>query len=274
MKAHRLAFFLIPATILFVGCNRQSTNIENTEDEDTEVSEKPITFQTFSAKESNNAIDIDFEATLPEPDGDQVLTNICTDLLSVFRYSSSISDPQAILDRKLQEEKIRLTEIYNEMLESSLDDPFGYEVPQMTLYENISHVSSNKYFMTFAITDMMYEGGAHGGSGKTYKTYDMTTGYLLDENSFLTNKSAVSNLLRTKALKEYTRENPDFDVFDKDNISANGNFLITPDSIVYQFGEYEIAAYCYGRPAFRLNKNDVKPYIKPNSPVYLYWFGE
>ena len=261
---------LLTCAIMLFGCNNRPQNPEPVMPEESEEPAREITYTTYSAGDSNNAYLIRYQATLPELEDDFAVENIRTTLMGVFNAPNA-NDPQTALERHMQQTKIEFTEMHNQMI---TDDVWDFDPPQLESCATITHLSSNKYFSTYVVSASYYGGGAHGGFNKSYMVFDNSTGKQITEKSFLTNKSAVTNLLRTTALKQYIRENSEFEVFDKDYITANGNFFFTPDSLVYQYGEYEIAAYCFGRPMFRLHKNDVKQYLNPDSPVYKYWFGE
>lgn len=264
---------LTAAVLALFGCNNNNS-AEGYTDTGSIVEETPqeIAYNTYSGGDSNQTYIVSMDITLPEKDNDEVVEAIRSQLLGIMDAPSASTDPQAIVNRKVQQKKIELTEMSSE-LTSFLDDEEDYR-PQLVFQMQLSHMSTNKYFMTFVLHGYEYGGGAHGGSGLSYLVFDMSTGKQISEKDITTNKSAITNLLRTTALREYKRNNPEFEVFEVDNITANGNFFITPDSLIYQYGEYEIAAYCFGRPTFRLNKKEVKPYINPESAVYKYWFGE
>lgn len=269
-KTFKSAITLLTASMLVFSCNQQQNNPTAEPEEEQQETPREITYTTYSAGDSNDAYVIKMEVMLPERENDQAVEIIRKTLMGFFDAPNA-NDPQTALNREVQKLKIHYTENHNQMVEDGFWDE---NPPQLENHTSITHLSTYKDIMTFVVSNSVYEGGAHGGFNKAYMLFDLNTGDLISEKDFITNKSAVSNLLRTKALKEYTRENPEFDVFDKDNITANGNFFITPDSIVYQYSEYEIAAYCFGRPMFRLHKNEMKPYIKTDSPIYKYWFGE
>ena len=264
---------LTAAALALFGCNNNNS-AEGYADTGSLVEDTPqeIAYNTYSGGDSNQTYIVGMDITLPERDNDEVVDAIRSQLLSIMDVPSASTDPQAIVNRKVQQKKIELTEMSSE-LTSFLDDEEDYR-PQLIFQMQLSHMSTNKFFMTFVLHGYEYGGGAHGGSGLSYLVFDMSTGKQISEKDITTNKSAITNLLRTTALREYKRNNPEFEVFEVDNITANGNFFITPDSLIYQYGEYEIAAYCFGRPTFRLNKKEVKPYINPESAVYKYWFGE
>lgn len=264
---------LTAAVLALFGCNNNNS-AEGYTDTGSIVEETPqeIAYNTYSGGDSNQTYIVSMDITLPEKDNDEVVEAIRSQLLGIMDAPSASTDPQAIVNRKVQQKKIELTEMSSE-LTSFLDDEEDYR-PQLVFQMQLSHMSTNKYFMTFVLHGYEYGGGAHGGSGLSYLVFDMSTGKQISEKDLTTNKSAITNLLRTTALREYKRNNPEFEVFEVDNITANGNFFITPDSLIYQYGEYEIAAYCFGRPTLRLNKKEVKPYINPESAVYKYWFGE
>lgn len=261
---------LLTGAIILFGCNNRPQNPETVTPEENEEPAREITYTTYTAGDSNNAYVIRYEATLPELENDFAVENIRTALMSVYNVPNA-NDPQTALERHVQQSKIEFTEMHNEMMG---DDIWDFEPPQLESRSSITHLSSNKYFSTYVVSSSFYGGGAHGGFNKSYMVFDNSNGKQITEKDFITNKSAVTNLLRTSALKQYIRDFPEFEVFEKDNITANGNFFFTPDSLIYQYGEYEIAAYCYGRPMFRLHKNEMKPYIKTDSPIYKYWFGE
>ncbi len=265
---------LFAAAVVTFGCNRQPAPDGNA-DTDTVAEEMPhkITYPTYSGGDSCKAYVVNISLTLPESEGDAVVESIRSQLLYLMGASSAATDPQALVNRQVQQKKIELSEMSAELT----DDMEEYEEEyfrQMYHSLELAHMSTNSCFMTFVLHGYDYGGGAHGMSGLSYLVFDMTTGKQISEKDLTTNKSAITNLLRTTAMREYKRNNPEFEVFEVDNITANGNFFITPDSLIYQYGEYEIAAYCYGRPTLRLNKKDVKPYINPESTAYKYWFGE
>lgn len=273
-KKYLMALFA--AAVVTFGCNRQPAP-DGDADTDTIAEAMPheISYPTYSGGDSCKAYVVRISLTLPECEDNAVVESIRSQLLYMMGASSAATDPQALVNRQVQQKKIELNEMSDELTSNMMEYADEEEYfPQLYHSLELAHMSTNSCFMTFVLHGYDYGGGAHGGSGLSYLVFDMSTGKQISEKDITTNKSAITNLLRTTALREYKRNNPEFEVFEVDNITANGNFFITPDSLVYQYGEYEIAAYCYGRPTFRLNKKDVKPYINPESTVYKYWFGE
>lgn len=263
---------LLALAAVAVSCNHGAN--PRSQDGDDEESVKEITYQTFSAKDSNKYYVIDIQATLPVPDGDEVLQRITNSLLEDFNASPTAynPDPQAVIDRMFQEQKISFQNMKDEILESYTEEDDYF--PQFDFRQSVHNVSQNKYFISFLLLGYIYSGGAHGASFAIHRNFDMQTGDAIADRDIFTDTVSVTKLLRTKGLRQYVKDNPDFEVFTTDAITANGNFIITPDSIVYHYGDYEIAPYCYGHPMFRLHKNDVKPYVRTESPVYKYWFEE
>lgn len=130
-------------------------------------------------------------------------------------------------------------------------------------------------FRTYS--ELYVSGAAHGMWGFSLYVFDRNTGKKLTEKDIFTDTKAVTNLLKTKGYENYLEENglteSDSNI-EKTNISANGNWGIDGNNLIYIFNPYEIAPYSEGVLTFSLNKKAVKPYMKPGTAVYKYWFGE
>lgn len=262
---------VVALAAMLAGCNNQPEP-QNLDDEQ-EYQPKQITYQNYTARDSNQYYVIDIEATLPVPDGDEVLERITNSLLADFDAPASVRnpDPQKVLDRLFQTQQINLKQASQDMLEYIDDNDY---FPQLAYHQSVYNVSQNKHFISFLFSGYEYGGGAHGISYAVHRNFDMQTGFPITENDMFSDTASVARMLRTSALRQYMRENNDFEVFSVNAITTNGNFIITPDSLMYHYGSYEIAAYCYGQPILRLHKDDIKPYLRTESCVYKYWFGE
>lgn len=133
-------------------------------------------------------------------------------------------------------------------------------------------------FIQFGDFSNMYmAGAAHGIYGFGYYIFDLETGKQLDEDDIFTDRDQITKLLRTEGLARFMKEeggDGEMEDISKEAILADGNFRISGDELMYQFNPYEIGSYALGALTFYLKKESVKPYMKPGTSIYRYWFGE
>ena len=134
----------------------------------------------------------------------------------------------------------------------------------------------NDRLLTYEATRYMFTGGAHGMSVTTCWVFDLETGNQMTEDDlFVSNAAdALLELLQQALAIDAAKRNIALDEFFDDQVLPNGNFAITEDGMYYQFNVYDIAPYCYGDTRLLLTKEQLKPLMRKNTPVYALWFDK
>lgn len=139
--------------------------------------------------------------------------------------------------------------------------------------------------MTFSFSYYDYRGGENAIERNEYLTFDSKTGKPLGENDIFkeikenvgkesTNRAILTNLLR-KELEKKCRHSSNLNIkdFNISNIKPNGNFQITPTSIIYHYVTGEIAPRILGPQMIEIDKSKLLEIVNPESPLYIFWFN-
>lgn len=155
------------------------------------------------------------------------------------------------------------------------------DVPQWEYDLEVKQLSDTLGVVVYYSQAYIYCGGAHGGVGGTGAlTFDKETGTKV--NSFVTSDAskALQPLIR-KGLRQYYAECGDT-LSDKElteRLMIDDPMILLPqgpeypnataDSIIFTYGQYEIAPYADGMPSFKLSVKDLEPYLTPEGKALL-----
>lgn len=136
------------------------------------------------------------------------------------------------------------------------------------MWDLLTHVEVTdfEHHIALTISNYSYTGGAHGGSNIVHYLIDRTSGELLELEDLFTDLDAVNTIAEVhfREVMELSEEDAldeeDF-WFPEDIFSVNENFTIEGNSIVFDFNEYEIAPYCYGRTELAIPLNELTLYM-------------
>lgn len=233
----------------------------------------PFEFESFQANDSCRASVISIEMKIPKANGNEAAGKIHDELLARLNDGKSTDkNAQDFIDDLLAMEKIELGTMFNDIFDPENPD----FPPSLEYHASISPSFAEQDIIVFDIDCHGYMGGTHGFFQTTFLCYNKFTGERISLGEIFTNTSPVGKLLRTKAAKEYVKENnlddSEADMFYEDEVKLTDNFTVDRDYIYFQYDEYELGPSCIGLPLLKLSKNDVKQYVIPDSPVYKLWF--
>jgi len=128
-------------------------------------------------------------------------------------------------------------------------------------YEFISEtdsISIQRGIFCFMTSLYLFEGGAHGLSGKHYTCVDLETGRKLAFNDVFTKDSEEA---LTVIIKRIIAEKPqEYDYFDTE-IKPSDNFYFDSDGVIFVYNPYEIAPYSVGVIEIYVPLNEIAPFI-------------
>lgn len=110
----------------------------------------------------------------------------------------------------------------------------------------------HKNILSYAVERYVFTGGAHGSNYRVFYNFDLSNGEMLHEKDFF--KPDYDAPLTELLLSNMVAQNEDFQLiedlknygYNVDEIHPNDNFFLTDSSLVYVFGQYEIAPYALG----------------------------
>lgn len=117
-----------------------------------------------------------------------------------------------------------------------------------------------------------YFGGAHGMQTVVNYIFDMKTGNILTEDDIFidVDDPALTRLLvdKVNTLRNDTILPKQTDVFSDDLVVPNGNWGISDSGMYITYEPYEIAPYAFGIINVTLENEEIKHFIKPDSPLH------
>lgn len=209
-------------------------------------------------------------------------------------YTGDMSDPQAIVEyygKADYEYLYKLAESdYNERLkylneDTTLTDEERQErsedVPVWGYDLNIKQITDTLGFVVYNSETYIYCGGAHGGVvGTGAMTFDKATGTKISNFILPDATKALQPLIRKGLIHyygEYGETMTDSELSDR--LQIEGTVIPQPrmtpfpnangDSLIFTYGQYEIACYADGMPSFALSVKDLIPYLTPESKALL-----
>lgn len=171
-----------------------------------------------------------------------------------------------------------VSELYNSDMDAYVqrykEDVEGDSV----LYEYVPHFSSvndsqilcnTNSIVTIQLTAYNYEGGAHGNTNIENFSIDLNTGNEIKLDDILIGDyMPVLNKLGIKKIQEYYNFDPNKDLSEEGlfvstkEFSLNDNFGIVAGGLLFQFNQYEIAAYVLGAPAVYIKFSEIDKFVK------------
>lgn len=150
------------------------------------------------------------------------------------------------------------------------------DVPMWALEYKLSMISSDTLdIVTYDSQAYVYYGGAHGGViGSGAMTFDKLTGEKISHFIDPAATERIQPMLR-KGLLQYYAEVGDTisDSQLSERLQIEGTVVPQPhntpslnlscDSLVFVYGQYEIACYADGMPSFRIPVSELIPYLTP-----------
>ncbi len=115
-------------------------------------------------------------------------------------------------------------------------------------------------------------GAAHEISSTNYLVFDLTNGAQLTQDDILYPEmlDSVAALLKQQVMldKGIINESELYnELIFAENIRPNNNFMMDADGITFMFNPYEVADYAYGSVVVTLSYEQLKPFLREESPV-------
>lgn len=139
--------------------------------------------------------------------------------------------------------------------------------------------------ITFSHEYYDYRGGENATERNDYITFDSKTGKLIHENDIFAdfkenadnsgkNRAVLAKLLRDRLEKDCRlSSNLRISDFQINNVKPNGNFQITPESIIYHYETGEIASRLLGPQSIIIDKEQLIDIVDKSSPLFKFWFN-
>ena len=216
------------------------------------------------------------------------------DTLGIAPYTDGWENPQAIVDHYgkasyaylLRQAKADYEARMQYLEEDSSitaeeRELFTEYAPQWSFEFNLTRGTDTPDFVVYHSQAYIYRGGAHGGvAGSGDLTFDKHSGQKVSCFITPTSAHALQPLLR-KGLLQYYKEAGD-EMTDRqlsERLQIEGEQIPLPnnpvcpnatgDSLVFTYGQYEIACYADGMPSFLLAVQDLLPYLTPEGKALL-----
>lgn len=173
---------------------------------------------------------------------------------------------KAINDKMAKEEKEMQAEI-QEFYDPD-DETYGI-VKYRIIRTGRFHHNAHDTVIVYHGSDDIYTGGAHGSYTPFTVNFSKKTGHIIRIEDILdtTKENEILDLMFKKLLQDKqcnTRE----ELMEKTSLLTIGDLYLTPnfhlskDSIIFCFGQYEIAPYSGGITYISLDYNTLQPYLK------------
>lgn len=201
-------------------------------------------------------------------------------------YTGNMNDPEAIVEYYGRADYDYLLKLakndYNQRIEFLEEDTTMTEEDKQSIMDDvpmwaydlkISRTTDTPRFTVYSSEAYVYFGGAHGGvAGSGTLTFNKTTGKMITEMIARNHATDMQGLLR-KGLLNYYAEAGDTitDAQLSERLQLTTPYVPLPvmepcpnatgDSIIFTYGQYEIACYADGMPSFKLAVKDIKRYL-------------
>ena len=136
--------------------------------------------------------------------------------------------------------------------------------------------------LSYAVERYVFTGGAHGSNYRVFYNFDLSNGRMLHEQDIFAPgfEEPLTELLLTNMvnqneeiqliedLKEYGYNVDEIHKeygYNVDEIHPNDNFFLTDSSMVYVFGQYEIAPYALGETEISISYDQLRPLLQEAS---------
>lgn len=212
----------------------------------------------------------------------------------IKRFDGDVNDPQALVDYYGKAGY----ELLLGMAKSDYEDRMSYlnadttmseedremikkDIPQWAFDLTVSKQTDTLSYIIYDSQSYCYYGGAHGGiSGTGAMTFDKTTGAKISRFLKSDATKALQPLIR-KGLLQYYKEagDPMTDSQLSERLQIEGTIIPQPqrtpfpnakgDSLIFTYGQYEIACYADGMPSFSLSVEELAPYLTDEAKELL-----
>ena len=126
----------------------------------------------------------------------------------------------------------------------------------------------HKGILSYAVERYVFMGGAHGSNYRVFYNFDLSNGQMLHEQDLFS--AGYEEPLTELLLKNMVEQNDDFQLiedlkeygYNVDEIHPNDNFFLTDSSLVYVFGQYEIAPYALGETEIAISYDQLRELLK------------
>ena len=216
-------------------------------------------------------VQVDFPSS-----GNPILRNAITEFIYKEldeKYNGNIYDGNAMLTNYANT-------TYNNFYTNALDTRRYSPHLQYAFIKTIKKSHESDLLVTYIVSIMGFEGGAHGYSFEKGATFRKSDGKIFNYDMFTdTNSREFKNIL-TSGLKNYFSENIGtkdinledfiFGPIDSDfpKLPEEGPYL-TADGITFIYQEYEIAPYAAGKPMFTIPYNVIEPYLNHTGKTFI-----
>ena len=122
----------------------------------------------------------------------------------------------------------------------------------------------HKGILSYAVERYVFTGGAHGSNYRVFYNFDLSDGRMLHEQDFFSPgyEESLTELLLTNMINQNEEVQLIEDLkeygYNVDEIHPNDNFFLTDSSLVYVFGQYEIAPYALGETEIAISYDQLK----------------
>jgi len=221
------------------------------------IEENKITFETFVANETcpinpqdtiGGGCVLDIVLVYPVAFADDiVLLNIQQEIIGqMFGDEYFRTNPQEIIDEYVSFEKENWQFTHNDFAmaldRAKRDVLLNFNI---TLHSDVRFNKGG--VLAYEISKSMYEGGAHGLTGRNFLFFDLLTGNLITEEDIFENDfNEVLSAIFARSLRELVSfdESKNFLTEDDfENIFPNGNFFADEEGITYLFHQNEIVFF-------------------------------
>jgi len=124
--------------------------------------------------------------------------------------------------------------------------------------------------LSYSVSEDWFECGPHQNFLTTYYNLDLESGKQLNDSNIFEPKlkRKLSDFIIKRLKKESKMSEPEFkhNFFIKNTIPF-GNFYLTCDGITFFYNRYEIACYANGEYGVSFTFEEIKKFLKPNSPI-------
>lgn len=137
---------------------------------------------------------------------------------------------------------------------------------QHIITSNIMDV--HKGILSYAVERYIFTGGAHGSNYRVFYNFDLSDGHMLHEQDiFLPGyEEPLTDLLLSNMVEQNDEVQLIEDLkeygYNVDDIHPNDNFFLTDSSLVYVFGQYEIAPYALGETEIAISYDQLRPLLQ------------
>ena len=142
-----------------------------------------------------------------------------------------------------------------------------------TVYElsgNVKMEENTDKYLTYAINDYSYAGGAHGITREIYLTFNKSTSQLMQwEDIFpASNREQLGELVKAAIVEQYYRGEHEWDDFFKFTLPAQAP-AFTTDGLLFIYAAYEIDAYAAGLPKCVIPYENLKSLMTPEAQALV-----